>query len=261
MKKVYEALNSKLAKAIMCSVLGLYVIYLVILTISLKTPFDYLATCDSIFFTSLFVTGFLDPPLPCEPTAYGIEQILIFSLILLFTLINLFTDRFDDHEIIRTSLSLGAFYFLFIHFFIYAQNSFVKENFLHLTWFFPVMIINGILLLFTLFKMILSFKNRKIVFHRFFIEYGCFILGIIFSALLFTIPRCFVAEGEHPVEVWFYNSITWPFFGIFIGYIFGGMLCPVLGHGIVITTIFAFVLMIVGIVKTIKKKVVKTKLA
>ena len=199
MKSIYEALNSKLAKAIVCSILGLYIIYLIVLTVLFKSPFEFPIVFQSVLYTNFGLVGFWDDPAsPCQPTAFGVEQIFIISLILLFTLINLLTDKFDDHEIIRFSLLFGAFALLLSNFIVYVQNDFGFERFTHFTWFFPVMIINGALMLFTIFKMVLCFANRKMIFHRYFIEYGCFILGIYFTSFMLSFAQTIYNPVEFP---------------------------------------------------------------
>lgn len=253
MRKVYEALNSKLAKAIICSILGLYIIYLLILTLASKDPLNYMLIYNSIFIPSFLSSYSL--------FTFAAEQTFIISLVLLFTLINLLTDKFDDHEIIRSSLLFGAFWVFFVIFGIYAPRyGFAGEEFTQFARVVPVIIINGLLVLFTIFKMVLSFIYRKIVFHRFFIEYGCFVIGIVFSGLLFSIPVVYAYEGESDsYSYWFFYA----FYGLFDGLIFWffseGALCPVIVHGMIITTVFAFALMIVRIVKSVRKKAIKTK--
>ncbi len=257
MKKVYEALNSKLAKAIVCSILGLYIVYLVILTISLKAPFDFTLIFQSIFSSHFLLKGFWEPSSPCEPTAYGIEQIFIISLVLIFSIINLFTDKFDDHEILRFSLVFGIFAFLLINFIVYAHSGFTSEMFPHIAWFFPVLIIDGVLLLFTIFKMVLCFINRKMVFRRYFIEYGCFVLGIILTSGIIATILAFVINdlSVYPWSYIFTFGFYGPIGGTMLGYAFGGVISAALNHSIAVTFVFSIVFATICIVRKIKKAV------
>ena len=261
MKSIYEALNSKLAKAIVCSILGLYIIYLIVLTVLLKSPFEFPIVFQSVLYTNFGLVGFWDDPAsPCQPTAFGVEQIFIISLILLFTLINLLTDKFDDHEIIRFSLLFGAFALLLSNFIVYVQNEFGFERFTHFTWFFPVMIINGALMLFTIFKMVLCFANRKMIFHRYFIEYGCFILGIYFTSFMLSFAQTIYNPVEFPWSYVFAYGFNGPLVGVVLIFVFGCVVSPAISYGIVIPTIFSIVFMIICIVRNAKKKKNKTNL-
>ena len=239
MKSIYEALNSKLAKAIVCSILGLYIVYLVILTISLKAPFDFTLIFQSIFSSHFLLIGLWEPNSPCEPTAYGIEQIFIISLV------------------------FGIFSFLLINFIVYAHSGFTAEMFPHITWFFPVLIIDGVLLLFTIFKMVLCFINRKMVFHRYFIEYGCFVLGIVLTSGIIATILAFVINNpaEYPWSYIFTFGFYGPIGGTVLGYALGGgVFSAALNHSIAVTLIFSIVLAIICIVLVVKKKKNKTNL-
>ena len=261
MKSIYEALNSKLAKAIVCSILGLYIIYLIVLTVLLKSPFEFPIVFQSVLYTNFGLVGFWDDPAsPCQPTAFGVEQIFIISLILLFTLINLLNDRFDDHEIIRFSLLFGAFALLLSNFIMYGLNELGHERFTHFTWFFPVMIINGALMLFTIFKMVLCFANRKMIFRRYFIEYGCFILGIYFTSFVLSFAQTIYNPVEFPWSYFFAYGFNGPLIGVVFIFIFYCVVSPTISYGIVIPTIFSIVFMIICIVRNAKKKKNKTNL-
>ena len=257
MKSIYKALNSKLAKAIVCSILGLYIVYLVILTISLKAPFDFTLIFQSIFSSHLLLIGLWEPNSPCEPTAYGIEQIFIISLVLIFSIINLFSDKFDDHEILRFSLVFGIFAFLLINFIVYAHSGFTSEMFPHIAWFFPVLIIDGALLLFTIFKMVLCFINRKMVFHRYFLEHGCFMLGIVLTSGIIATILAFVINNpaEYPWSYIFTFGFYGPIGGTVLGYAFGGVFSAAFNHSIAVTFVFSIVFVTICIVRKIKKVV------